>query len=198
MTNATGMKKEILDRYERSEDGRVIVDVSASKVEELYEDFDKQAPYHRKDLDEELADYLVGCVREIGRIDFIIRFTMEMMPSVELQERIRNSLRRFFLYQRELDIASVRRLLKRSIAFFLSGIALLLLSFQLAGLMPEGENRSFYRRVIVEGVTIAAWVSLWESLSLFLVNWWPLRQSIRLNLRISGATVLFQSLAEKR
>lgn len=192
------MKKEILDRYDRSADGRVIIDVSASKVEELYEDFDKQAPYHRKDLDEELAAWLVDCVREIGKDDFVVRITLDTQPSEAMQERIRTSLRRFFIYQRQLEIASVRRLLKRSFAFFLSGIALLLLSFQLAGLMPEGENRSFYPRVIVEGVTIAAWVSLWESLSIFIVNWWPSRQRIRLNLRIAEAAVLFQPLAGKR
>lgn len=192
------MKKEILDRYDRSADGRVIIDVSASKVEELYEDFDKQAPYHRKDLDEELASWLVDCVREIGKDDFVVRITLDTQPSEAMQERIRTSLRRFFIYQRQLEIASVRRQLKRSFAFFLSGIALLLLSFQLAGLMPEGENRSFYPRVIVEGVTIAAWVSLWESLSIFIVNWWPSRQRIRLNLRIAEAAVLFQPVAGKR
>ncbi|NTU54065.1 MAG: hypothetical protein HGA97_10280 [Chlorobiaceae bacterium] len=192
------MKKEILDRYDRTEEGRVIVDVSASKVEELYEDFDKQAPYHRKDLDEELASYLADCVREIGPVGFVIRFTLDSLPSGELQERFGTSLRKFFIYQRELEVASIRRMVKRSLAFFLSGIVLLFASYQVAGIMPGGEAHPFYRRVIVEGVTIAAWVALWESLTIFLVNWWPSRQRIRLNSRIAEAAVLFQSQGEKR
>lgn len=88
-----GYEKDILERYDRLDDGRVVIDVYASKVEELYEDFDKQAPFHRKDLDEELAAYLFDCVREIGRVDFIIRNTLDAVPSAELQERIRTSLK---------------------------------------------------------------------------------------------------------
>jgi hypothetical protein len=192
------MKKEILERYDRTEDGRVVIDVSASKVEELYEDFDKQAPFHRKDLDEELASYLAGCVREIGPVDFLIRFTLDASPSAELQERIRISLRKFFIYQRELEIASVKRLLRKALAFFLSGVALIAFSFRLGMIMPPGQGLPFYQKVLVEGVTIAAWVSLWESLSLFLFNWWPARQRIRLNTRIANAEVLFQRLGAKR
>lgn len=115
------MKKDILERYDRLDDGRVVIDVYASKVEELYEDFDKQAPFHRKDLDEELAAYLFDCVREIGRVDFIIRITLDAVPSAELQERIRTSLKKFFIYQRGLESASMQQLLRKSLLFFLSG-----------------------------------------------------------------------------
>lgn len=186
------MKRDILDRYDRMADGRVVIDVAASKVEELYEDFDKQAPYHRKDLDEELVSYLVECVREIGRIDFIIRFTLDSLPSVQMQVRIRTSLRKYFLYQRELEAASVRRMLKRSLLLFLTGIILLFVSYQVAGFIPEGAEIPFYLRLLVEGVTIAAWVSLWESLNIFLVNWRSSRQKSRVNARIADADVLFQ------
>ncbi len=49
------MPKRIVDRYEHTVDGIVIIDVAARRVEDLYEDFDKTAPYHKKDLDEDLA-----------------------------------------------------------------------------------------------------------------------------------------------
>ena len=187
------MKKNILERYDRSDDGFVAIDVYASKVEELYEDFDKQAPYHRKDLDEELAAYLLDCVREIGRVDFIIRITLDAVPSEELQERIRTSLRKFFIYQRELESATMRRLLRKALLFFLAGIVLLFLSLWLSTAISSDSRRLVYRRVFDEGVTIAAWVSIWESLSILMFNYWPSRQRIMLNSRIAGAEVRFQS-----
>jgi hypothetical protein len=187
------MKKDILERYDRTDDGHVVIDVYASKVEELYEDFDKQAPYHRKDLDEELAAYLIDCVREIGQVGFIIRISLDGTPSGEMQERIKTSLRKFFMYQRELESASMKRLLRKSLIFCFSGIVLLFLSLWLSGFMTSDPERSFYRQVMVEGVTIAAWVSIWESLSILLVNWWPSRQRIRLNSRIANAEVRFQA-----
>ncbi|WP_164927105.1 hypothetical protein [Chlorobaculum tepidum] len=187
------MKKDILERYDRLDDGRVVIDVYASKVEELYEDFDKQAPFHRKDLDEELAAYLFDCVREIGRVDFIIRITLDAVPSAELQERIRTSLKKFFIYQRGLESASMQQLLRKSLLFFLSGMALLFFSLWFGGSMIPEVRQLVYERVLVEGVTIASWVSIWESLSILMFNWWPARLRIRLNSRIADAEVQFQS-----
>lgn len=187
------MKEKILERYDRTADGRVIIDVSASKVEELYEDFDKQAPYHRKDLDEELASYLVDCVREIGAASFVIRITLDRPLADDLQARIRTSLHKFFMYQRELEISSVKRLLRRSLMLLLAGFVLLFVSLQL----DSSAARPFVQNVLIEGVTIAAWVSLWESLSIVLFNWWPSRQRIRLNVRIANAEVLFQAQPER-
>jgi hypothetical protein len=192
------MKKHILDRYERDPDGRVIVDVSASRVEELYEDFDKTAPYHKKDLDDDLAFYLTECAREIGRAEFVIRFAFDAMPPHELRERVRTSLHKFFMYQRELEIASMKKMLRTSMVFFLLGISLLFLSLWSSSAWLHTLDNLFMRRVLVEGVTIAAWVSLWESLATFLVNWRPFRQKITLNYRIASAKVLFQDAGSHR
>lgn len=192
------MKKQILDRYERTPDGKVILDVSASRVEELYEDFDKTAPYHKKDLDEDLAWYLTECAREIGSADFVIRFSFDSLPSGELRERVRTSLHKFFIYQRELEVASLKAMMRTSMLFFLLGIALLFLSLWSAGILVGREHNFIVRRVLVEGVTIAAWVSLWESLAMFLVNWLPYRRKILLNSRIASAPVLFQGAGVQR
>jgi hypothetical protein len=187
------MKKQILDRYERMADGLVIIDVSASKVEELYENFDKTAPYHKKDLDEDLAFYLTECAREIGSANFVIRFTLDTIPSEDLKERVRTSLHKFFMYQRELEIASMKKMVRKSLVFFILGVTLLFISLWFAGTLLHGAESPFIRSVLVEGLTIAAWVSLWESLATFLVEWRPYHQKIHLNLLIAFAPVLFQS-----
>ncbi|NTU57410.1 MAG: hypothetical protein HGB00_00600 [Chlorobiaceae bacterium] len=189
------MKKHIHDRYERTADGRLVIDVSASKVEELYEDFDKKAPYHKKDLDEDLTHYLTECVREIGRVDFVIRFTLDTMPAEELKDRVRTSLNRFFMYQRELEMSFMRKMVRKSLVFFMLGIILLVFSLWFAGYLPGMVDSPFMRSVLVEGLTIAAWVSLWESLATLLVEWRPFRQQIRLNYRIAAAPVLFHATA---
>lgn len=88
------MKEKILERYDSNGDGRLIIDVSASKVDEL-------------------AAYLTACVREIGLAEFVIRITLgQMVLAAELQARIRTSLHKCFMCQRELELASVKRLLR--------------------------------------------------------------------------------------
>ncbi len=49
------MNQSILDRYSRTENGAIIIDVTTERVEDLYNDFDRNAPYVRKDLDDELT-----------------------------------------------------------------------------------------------------------------------------------------------
>ena len=99
------VKKRILDRYEHTVSGSVIIDVAAQRVEDLYENFDKTAPYHKKDLDEDLVYYLTECVTEIGRVDFVIRFMFECFPSEEFMLRVRTSVHKYFMYLRELEFA---------------------------------------------------------------------------------------------
>lgn len=45
------MGKRILNRYEMSEEGRLIIDVAVNTVENLYNNFDRNAAFVRKDLD---------------------------------------------------------------------------------------------------------------------------------------------------
>ena len=48
--------------------------------------------------------------------------------------------------------------------------------------------------VIAEGLTIAVWVSLWEALAMFRVNWASDRRLIRMYERIARADVRFQEV----
>ena len=48
-----------------------------------------------------------------------------------------------------------------------------------------------------QGLTIAAWVSLWEALAIFLVEWFPHRKNIALYRRLARARLVFRSRTEK-
>lgn len=44
-------------RYEQDSRGRVLIDVAADGIEDLYRNFDHHASYIRRDLDPELVEY---------------------------------------------------------------------------------------------------------------------------------------------
>ena len=190
------MPKKIVDRYERTADGLVIVDVAAKRVEDLYEDFDKTAPYHKKDLDEDLASYLTECVREIGRVDFVIRFMFESYPSEEFMLRVRTSVHKFFIYQRELELGAMNKMLRTSATLLIIGIIILGLSLWVNHLFIVDGTPSFLNTVFAEGLTIVAWVSVWEALATFLLNWPQHLFLIRLFKKIAEAPVQFQPHSE--
>lgn len=69
------MKQSVLNRYERDSSGRILIDVSADAVEDLFSHWDRTAPYIRPDLDEELTDYLIDSAVELESQPFGIRFS---------------------------------------------------------------------------------------------------------------------------
>ena len=185
------VKRRILDRYEQTQDGRIIIDVAATCVEDLYEDFDKTAPYHKKDLDEDFVYYLTECTREIGHSDFVIRFVFERYPSEQFIQRVRTSILKFFMYQRELELAAIKKMFRTSGMLIVIGVFILGVSIWVNLILLASGSVSFFKSVFAEGLTIVAWVSMWEGLATFLLNWAPHRFKINLYKKIADAQVLF-------
>jgi hypothetical protein len=189
MLKKDSIKKDILKRYEFTDTGDVIIDVSAARVQDLYDDFDKTAPYMRKDLEEQLVHYLLDCTREIGNTKFVIHFNLDEPIDMESNLRVKESVKTYFSYLKELETRNMRDMLRKS--FFLLGIGaiILILSLWIRNITATSENVFF--QVIGEGLTVAAWVSLWEALATFLLQWTPTRKEIILCDRLSKAQVSF-------
>jgi hypothetical protein len=186
------MEKDILGRYARGSDGGVIIDIAANRIEDLYNDYDKSAPYLKKDLEQDLVDYLVDSVREVGKEKFTIRFSIAGTVDQAPMSRVRMSVQKYFFYLKELELRELKRMSRTSLILFIIGIAILTLSVWMNRMFETDET--VVREVFAEGLTVAAWVSLWESLATFLINWAPHRRRIRLYERIAEAPVLFREV----
>ena len=185
-----GMKGATFDRYERTGDGFIAIDVAAERVEHLYNDFDKSAPYIRRDLDHDLVDYLIECASELKGKDFVLRFTLEKSPDEENLVRIRRSVNAYFLYLERGEQRRVLQMFRRAAILFCIGLGIFFLAVSVNRAL--GADRSVVANVFAEGLTVAAWVSLWESLAVFLVEWFPLRANLAMYRRLGEAEVRFQ------
>jgi len=191
-----GSRQDVLSRYERDEQKRVIIDVAAERTEDLYNFFDKHAPYMRRDLDQELADYLVDCAREIPESEtFIIRFTFAEPADAEKRGRISRSVDSYFLYAAELERNAIRQMLRKALLLFAVGIFIMSVSVWVRQLL--GESRSVIGDVFAEGLTVAAWVSLWESVAVLLIEWWPRLRNVREYRRLASAELSFRDAESK-
>ena len=184
------MKRDVLSRYERDSNGAILIDVAAEKVEDLYSDFDRSAPYIRRDLDQELVDYLIDCARELGREPFTISFTLTHPPDDFRLSRIRRSVNNFFLYLAEVERQKVRQMVRRSLVLFCIGVAILFIAVWVNRWL--GSERTVVANVFAEGLTVAAWVSLWEALAIFLIEWFPRLRDIKLYRRLATVQPLFR------
>lgn len=190
------MKKDVLSRYERTPYGSILIDVAAEKAEDLYSDFDRYAPYNRRDLDQNLVDYLIDCARELDREPFTISFGLSNPPDDARISRIRRSVNNFFIYLAEVERQKIRQMVRRSLVLFCIGVSILFLAVWVNQLL--GEERTVVANVFAEGLTVAAWVSLWEALAIFLIEWFPRLRNINLYRRLASAESIFHARPETR
>ena len=188
------MRRTVLNRYERTTDGRFIIDVTAARAEDLYNNFDKSAPYIRRDLDEDLVEHLSECARELGSTPFVIRFVLVHTPDEARCTRIRRSVQSYFVYLAEIEKQKLLQMFRRSAILFGIGLAILFISVWVNQWL--GVHRSVVANVFAEGLTVAAWVSLWEALAVFLIEWLPHQKNIQLYRRLASTQLTVESDGE--
>ncbi|MET0107126.1 MAG: hypothetical protein ABW072_18590 [Sedimenticola sp.] len=181
------MRKSILSRYARNIAGKIILDVAAARVSDLYQNFDKVSPFLKKDLDPQLADYLLESLREIGKEPFEIRITLDEKPTEELMNRVKNSFASFFSYMEELEQRSMGYKARVSLLLFVAGIGFLSLAALVSDFISEDSSTIIH--VFPEGITVAGWVALWNAIATFLIEWAPLRRRISTYRRLAAAKI---------
>lgn len=183
------MKKTILERYAKTDDGRFAIDITTDRVSDLYNNFDKTTPFAKKELDEDLVTYLIESAREIDDREFVVRFHFNEYADDEYRKRVTTSVHNYFSYLKELEGRTLSQLLRNSLVYLVVGLLILFLSVWVNTVFPAGN--SVLAKVFAEGLTVAAWVSLWQGVAAFLINWQPYRNRIHLYKDLSGVPVLF-------
>jgi gas vesicle protein len=176
--------QDILDRYDKDNTNRVIIKISTKKIEDLYNDFDKESSFSKKDLDEELVEYIIDSVKEIGDEKFVIKFYFKER-SEENYERVTNSIKNFFEYLQDLEKSSMKEQITNSFIFMIIGIFFTTISLTLS-------DESLTQKILSEGLMVAGWVSLWESLATFLIKWLPFSKKLKIYKRVVKAEVEFE------
>ncbi|MDQ1244988.1 MAG: hypothetical protein QG565_1329 [Campylobacterota bacterium] len=183
------MKKEILERYEHTSSGEIIVDISAKRAEDLYSNFDKKSHFLKKDLNQDLVEYMIDSVIEIEQEKFVIQFNFEADVESEVTSRVSNSVNKFFTYLQEHEHRKMKEMLRKSLILFTVGALIATMSVFMNQSQLMQSSIAF--AVIAEGLTVAAWVSLWESIATFLIRWTPYKKKISLYERIANAKIIF-------
>lgn len=179
------MKNSIINRYDKNQKEELILKISTSKVEDLFEDYDKKSTFIKKDLKESLEKYLIQSVEEIGNHPFIIKFYFDEISDEESNQKVRNSIKDYFEYLQYWEQKKMKEQIKNSFIFFIIGFVFVSISFNLS------ENEDFFIKLISEGAMVGGWVSLWEALATILIKWLPLRNKLKIFKNIFEAKIEF-------
>ena len=185
------MNSKILDRYDITSDNRFIIDVNIPTPDELFEQYDYNASFYKKDLNTRFEEYLLECVNEIGlKNKYIIRIALPEEQVKKTDEGdIIYSFKHFFKYciltcQKEIKKVSFRMLLHL-------GFAVLALVFMM--IFNSADNRTGIGvfHLIASGLPAAIWVILLTGLSRFLFRIMTQRSQIKMYLALKNTPVEF-------
>lgn len=185
-------KRSILDRYRRSDDGRIVIDITADRIEDIFNDFDKTTPYSKKELDKDFSAYLIDCVREIGKHPFVIQINLDKPPEADRWQQAIEGIRNYFVYLKMLKIREMKGFFRTSAILLALGIGVMILSIWINRTFQD--HSGLVSNVFVEGLTVAAWVLMWESLATFLIQWPPEHKEIRWYEKITDAPIRYHCL----
>jgi hypothetical protein len=175
------MKDYILNRYDKDKEENLIIKIHTKRIEDLYEDYDKNSSFIKKDLKYKLEEYLFESVDEIGNKPFVLQFYFEEKLNLDSSKKLQNSIQEYFSYLMFLEKKSMKENLKNSLIFFSIGFLLIFISFSLS------EEKNLILKVLGEGIMIGAWVALWEALAIILINWLPLNKNLKIYSKIANA-----------
>ncbi len=185
------MDSKILDRYDITSDNRFIIDVNVPSPDELFEKYDENASFYKKDLNTQFEDYLLACVDEIGlKNNVIIRIGLPENQATKTDEGdLIYSFRQYFKYgiftcQKEIKKISFRMLLHLGLAI---SALLLMMVFNAA----NNSTVTGFFSLVTSGLPAAIWVLLLTGFSRFLFRVMSQRSEIKMYRTLENTPVDF-------
>ncbi len=172
----------------RTDQGVALIELRLNSLSQLFNVFDP-SPFHRKDLDRDAEDYIVGALRELGPLParLVLHLPEGEATTAEAQD-LGDAIRNFFAFQAQITARDLRLELRRgrdSLAIGLVFLGACLLLRQLALSLGSGAVQS----ILAEGLLIAGWVALWRPLEIYLYDWWPHRRRLLVYRRLAEIEV---------
>jgi hypothetical protein len=169
--------REII-RY-RQEHEFYCIDIVITNILQLFDRRDP-SPFKEKDLDEDFARYLTLAMRELNqaeKVKLIIKMH-EHVPKYLHAKDVEEAIFTFFSFEFENSENDLKLLFNQGRSALVMGLAFLALCY--TGFYFTKDQKSLFFGVLGEGFHVLGWVAMWKPINLFLYEWWPIRDRIRL------------------
>jgi hypothetical protein len=149
------------------------------------------APFHERDLDYEVVDYIVDWAQEIAPdapLELVVTIKHKAAPAHSaglISDAVHTSFQRRALAKRR----ELQKLLREGRISLVIGIAFLAAAIFISDYLGGLISNKNYAWLVQESVVIGGWVALWHPLNIFLYDWWPLLAERRLFERLGAMQV---------
>lgn len=167
----------------------ISIDIDLDYYRELYSEWDF-APQRNRDLDDDLLNYLVDCCEEIP-LRYLLAIAINLPASVydpAREGQASQSFHNFFTYRIRRENIRYHRYFSKIFKYLMMG-TLLLISASLLENFITGLKHS---ELLVEGLIIGAWVSIWEVFSVLFFKLSDHRKKISILRRLLTAEKVYR------
>ena len=171
----------------------VAIEVRIRHLDQLFNVIDP-APFRERALDPDAAEFIVDAAEEAERTaPLAITIHLSAGAAGDEAAHVPDAIRNFFAWRADRTAHEVRRLRafgRWSLLVALGFVGLCLV----AGVAVSRAWPTLPATpLILEGLTIIGWVSLWRPLEILLYEWWPLGKREQLLRRLADATVVVRT-----
>lgn len=172
------------------------IEVRLRELPQLFNSLDP-SPFIDRDLDADAEEFIVGWARESahhGELELVIHLATP--PDPERAAGVEAAVHHYFDNRAEVKRRELRLLLRRGRVSLAIGVTFLAACFATAvGVRP------FLHRQLGEfvelGLQIVGWVAMWRPLEIYLYDWWPVRNDLRLLERLARMPVRLHVAGER-
>lgn len=165
------------------------MEISLNSIYQLFNSLDP-SPFYEKDLDGEAERYLISWAQSLPkhlRLKLVLHLR-ERAPAEYSEKAISQAIFRHFDERAHMTRAELRHLFdegRTSLMIGLAALSAFLLLAQLFGGTPSNVATGLLR----ESFSIAGWVAMWRPMQIYLYDWWPLRERVKLYERMARMPV---------
>lgn len=167
-----------------------VIEIRLDDISQLFETLDP-FPFRERDLASEADEYICEWAAELPRdlpLEIRIHLPASAAESPAVQS-LQTSLSNYFSYRAATVSRQLSDLFRVGRRALMVGLAVLGFCLLLGQAFLAFATSSSVGHFIEEGLIIVGWVALWRPLEIFLYDWWPIKQQMKLYRRLAQAKV---------
>lgn len=175
--------------WSKGSDGVWEIRLVLANAEQFYHSLDP-SPFRDRDLDHDAAAFIVEEVEDLPKDDPVRLVLSVPLSAMASLEHAPQAVGHYFDRLAESASRQLRRMLRIARHSLIIGMVFVVVVIAAARVLLETVGEHTLLSALLEGLTIVAWVALWRPTEMFLYDWWPLRNRIRLYQRVATIPVV--------
>jgi len=179
---------EELESLYRKVDGKIVIEIDISSVEQLFNSFDP-APFHEKELDINAENYIVDVVDNFPLktpFKLVIYLHGERETTDEGVQTIVHAIRSHFRFRRMEQDVKFRTKFRAGRWALLVGLLFVTIAMIARHLVfTAWGSGHLVSQIISDSLLIIGWAAMWEPVTILLYGLWPIIQQKKIYEKIS-------------